>query len=169
MDSCPLLLNMSAGAAHSQSGPAELERMAKDAGLSLEIILSHKPEEMTEHLKRLIAAGAPKVAVAGGDGTVSLAVQQLAHTQTALGILSMGTFNNFASTLRLHHNLPAALRTLKDGVVQSVDLGRAGGQYFTESAGAGLFADALSLYGAGSNKNLLHGLYATLRLALAFR
>ena len=49
---------------------------------------------------------------------------------------------------------------LHDGVVRAVDLGKIGDRYFTESAGVGLFADALALYGQGTNKNFVRGLYA---------
>lgn len=153
---------------HAQSGQEQLQRMAREADLDTEIIHTKSPEDMTLALQKLVKEGAERVAVAGGDGTVRLAVQTLAQTDTALGILSQGTFNNFASALRVPHNLPAALRMLRDGVVQQVDLGKVGDRYFTESAGVGLFADALALYGQGSNKNFLRGMYATARLCLAF-
>ena len=142
--------------------------MAREADLDTEIIHTKSPEDMTLALQKLVKEGAERVAVAGGDGTVRLAVQILAQTDTALGILSQGTFNNFASALRVPHNLPAALQMLRDGVVQQVDLGKVGDRYFTESAGVGLFADVLALYGQGSNKNFLRGMYATARLCLAF-
>ena len=153
---------------HAQSGQEQLQRMAREADLDTEIIHTESPEDMTQALQKLVKEGAERVAVAGGDGTVRLAVQTLAQTDTALGILSQGTFNNFASALRVPHNLPAALRMLRDGVVQQVDLGKVGDHYFTESAGVGLFADALALYGQGSNKNFLRGVYAAARLGLAF-
>jgi len=165
---CPILLNTRAGAMHAQSGQEQLQRMAKEADLETEIIRTESPADMTQALQKLVHEGAERVAVAGGDGTVRLAVQTLAQTKTALGILSQGTFNNFASALRFPHNLPAALRLLRDGVAQDVDLGKIGEHYFTESAGVGLFADALAFYGQGSNKNFLRGLYAAARLGLAF-
>lgn len=162
-------MNTRAGAMHAQSGQEQLQRMAREADLEVEIIHTESPEAMTQALKKLVTEGAERVAIAGGDGTVRLAVQTLAHTGTALGILSQGTFNNFASALRVPHNLPAGLRMLRDGIVKEVDLGKVGDLYFTESAGVGLFADALALYGQGSNKNFLRGLYATARLGLAFQ
>lgn len=168
-DALPLLMNTKAGALHAESGQQQLERMAGDIGLEINVIRTQTPDDLRGQLKRLVAAHAPKVAVAGGDGTVELAIQELAHTQTALGVLSQGTFNNFASAVRLHHNLPAALRTLKDGQPHAVDLGKIGDRYFTESAGVGIFADSLALYGQGTNKNFLRGLYALARMSLAFR
>lgn len=166
---CPILMNTHAGAMHVPSGREQLQRMARDVDLEIEIIHTESPEAMTKALEKLVSEGAERVAIAGGDGTVQLAVQTLAHSNTALGILSQGTFNNFASALRVPHNLPAALKMLRDSMVQEVDLGKVGGRYFTESAGVGLFADALALYGQGTNKNFFRGLYATARLGLAFQ
>jgi diacylglycerol kinase family enzyme len=162
-------MNMRAGAVYAAPGQEQLRRMARDVGLEAEVIPTHSPAEMSRVLKRLIAEGAEKVGVAGGDGTVEGAAQELAHSKTALGILPQGTFNNFAAALHVPHNLPGALRMLHDGVVREVDLGKVGSRYFTESAGVGLFADGLALYGAGANKNPLRGLYALLRLLLGFR
>lgn len=73
-------------------------------------------------LKRLAVGNTKRVAVVGGDGTVSLAAQELVHTKTALGIIPQGTFNNFAIALHIPLDLPSALRVLRDGVVRDVDL-----------------------------------------------
>jgi diacylglycerol kinase (ATP) len=143
--------------------------MARDLGFDADILQTHSTDEMRQTIRRLVAEGASKVGVAGGDGTVEAAVQDLACTETALGILPQGTFNNFATALRLPHNLPAALRILYKGRRSRVDLGSVNGRFFTESAGVGLFADGLALYGQGTNKSLIRGLYTTLRLALAMR
>ena len=166
---CPLLVNVKAGGIFSESGPAQIQHMAARIGLELDIVPLHTPEDLRKELKRLVGDRAERVAVAGGDGTMAQAVQVLAGSKTALGILSLGTFNNFATALRLPHNLPAALEAIKDGAPRSIDLGCVNGRYFTESAGVGLFADGLALYGAGTNKNFLQGLYCILRLALSFR
>jgi diacylglycerol kinase (ATP) len=162
-------MNVHAGAVYAAPGQEQLRRMARDVGLDAEVIPTHTPAEMSQVLKQLVAARAEKVGVAGGDGTVERAAQELAYSKTALGILPQGTFNNFAAALHVPHNLPGALRMLHDGVVREVDLGRVGSRYFTESAGVGLFADGLALYGARTNKNPLRGTYALLRLLLGFR
>ena len=164
----PLLMNTHAGALHGAPGAEQVERMARDEGFSVRIIRTHSKADMERELRRLIDAQAPRVGIAGGDGTVEFAAQFLAHKPTALGILSQGTFNNFATALGIPHNLPAALRVLHRGDVRAVDLGCVGNRYFAESAGVGLFADGLSLYGA-SNKNFWRGIAAGFRLLLSFR
>ena len=168
-DLVPVLMNSKAGGMHDSSAEVQLKKIANDAGLPIRVIKTATPEAFKAELAKIIHAKEPKVAIAGGDGTVALAVQELACTNTALGILSQGTFNNFASTLRLPHNLPLAMKALKNGKATCVDLGKVGDRYFTESCGIGIFADALALYGKGTNKNFFRGLYALTRLALEFR
>src|SRR5690606_7897262 len=139
-----------------------------------EVIATHSRKQMRAKIRELVKAEAPTIAVAGGDGTVALAVQELARSESTLGIIPQGTFNNFATALRLPLDLPSALRVLQSGETREVDLGQVevashGKRYFTEAAGVGLFADALALYGKGSNKNFSKGVRALTRLLFSFR
>jgi diacylglycerol kinase (ATP) len=143
--------------------------MVEQLELDAEVVGTSSAEEMWNTIERLKDEGVRTIAVCGGDGTVSHAVQQLAHSDTVLGIIPQGTHNNFATALRLPQDLPSALRVLGDGEVQKVDLGKVGDRYFTESAGVGMFADSLALYGIGTNKNFALGLYSTMRVLLSFR
>jgi YegS/Rv2252/BmrU family lipid kinase len=162
-------MNQNAGIQHPRAGPEEMERAAREAGLHARVEVSPSPEALRARIRQLIDEGCERIGVAGGDGTVHHAVQELACTKTALGIIAQGTANNFATALRLPLDLPTALQVLKDGEPRSVDLGRARGEYFTEAAGVGLFADALAIYGAGTNKSFFKGLYAMLRVVLSLR
>jgi diacylglycerol kinase (ATP) len=170
-----ILMNGRAGALHATAGVDEVRELAAEIGLVAEVVGTTSAEHMRATIRRLVQGGEERIAVAGGDGTIALAVQELAHTGTALGIIPQGTANNFATALRLPSDLPSALRVLLDGVVREVDLGKVGptrtggDRYFTESAGIGLFADALSLYGAGTNKNIVRAFYAIARLFLSVR
>lgn len=166
---CTVLLNTHAGRIRAAPSMAQIQQMARDIGLDAEVRAVPSTEAMRPLVRELVRAGCEKVAVAGGDGTVALAVQELAQKDTILGILPLGTFNNFATALRLPQDLHSALRVLRDGVVQEVSLGKIGDYYFTEAAGVGLFADALAFYGAGTVKNFGRGLYALLRVAFSFR
>src|SRR6202795_2333246 len=55
------------------------------------------------------------IIVAGGDGTIGWVVRKLADTKHPIGILSMGTFNNFAKSLHLPLTVDAAIRGIKTG------------------------------------------------------
>lgn len=86
------------------------------------------------------------VIVAGGDGTIEDVAGQLIGTQTALGILPIGTMNNVARSLGIPLDLDDACALLGAGSTRQVDVGRViteekpSGEYFLETAGLGLSA-----------------------------
>ncbi len=78
------------------------------------------------------------VVVGGGDGTLSTAVDHLARKEVALGVLPLGTANDFARTLQIPADLAAACATIADGKIVDIDLGRIGDNYFVNVASVGL-------------------------------
>ncbi len=86
------------------------------------------------------------VIVAGGDGTIEDVASQLVGTQTALGILPIGTMNNLARSLGIPLDLDDACALLGAGSTRQIDVGRVvsdekpPGEYFLETAGLGLTA-----------------------------
>ncbi len=76
--------------------------------------------------------------VGGGDGTISEAARCLAYRDMALGLLPLGTTNNFARTLDIPLDLGAAVGVLTGGKVADVDLARAGDAVFANLVSAGL-------------------------------
>ena len=96
-----LLVNPAARAgAHTGAamGAAELLRAH---GIRTTIISGGSAAESTDLLRTAIGLGTDAVVVAGGDGTVHLAIQELAGTGIPLGIIPAGTGNDFAATLGL--------------------------------------------------------------------
>jgi diacylglycerol kinase (ATP) len=84
------------------------------------------------------------IIVAGGDGTIGWAVRRLADTKHPLGILSMGTFNNFAKSMHLPTTVDAAIRVIKSGKAHPITLGRLNGKIFLEAAAIGLFGETIA-------------------------
>ncbi len=168
-DCCPILMNQRAGALHASLTKEQIEEVAHEVGLNAEVVYTRSPSHMRTLLRRYVAESFKCVTVVGGDGTVALAVQDLAHSKTALGIIPQGTFNNFAMALHLPTDLPTILRVLRDGAVREVDLGKVRDRYFTEAAGVGMFADALALYGPDPGKSAVRGLITLGRLFFSYQ
>lgn len=74
----------------------------------------------------------------GGDGTMSGAVRHLAGRDVALGVLPLGTTNNFARSLGIPLRPQGAIEVLRDGKVADVDLGRVGDHTFANLASLGM-------------------------------
>lgn len=78
------------------------------------------------------------VIIGGGDGTLNAAAAALSEAGLPLGILPMGTANDFARTLEVPTALPEACKIITEGVLHAVDLGSVNGKYFLNVASMGL-------------------------------
>ena len=80
------------------------------------------------------------VAVAGGDGTVEQVASTLIGATVPLGIVPVGTFNNFARSLDLPMDWMEACQVILAGNASPIDVGFANGKPFFECLGSGLDA-----------------------------
>ena len=92
-------------------------------------------------------AGVSTIVAAGGDGTVNEVVhgidQAEAFADVTLGVLPLGTGNNFAEQIGIT-DLDGAFAVLEDGDRRRIDLGRADDRLFVNSCVAGLTANSSS-------------------------
>ncbi len=94
-------------------------------------------------IEKLVAPTAT-VIVAGGDGTIGWVVRKLAESKHPVGILSLGTFNNFAKSLHIPTTVDGAIRVVKTGKPYPITLGRLNGKLFLEAAAIGLFGETIA-------------------------
>jgi len=156
-----VILNPAAGRGRGARRRAELERLLARAAESLPepplwtIMETTAPGSGTAQAARAAAEGADVVAAAGGDGTYGEVVNGLVGTRARLGILPIGTGNDFARHLGLAGNLPLAVQTLFHGTPRPVDLGRTQGRWFLNVAGCGF--DAVVAERVNRGFRYLHG------------
>ncbi|WP_019182232.1 diacylglycerol kinase [Microbacterium yannicii] len=120
-----LVVNPAARAgAHAGAAARAAERL-RSHGVRTTIVSGGSAAESSALLRTAIEVGVDAVAVAGGDGTVALAIQQLAGTGIPLGIIPIGTGNDFAATLGLRErDVTAAADAIAGGRTRRVDLAR---------------------------------------------
>ncbi len=85
------------------------------------------------------------VVVAGGDGTVGFVLRSLAGTRARIGILSLGTYNNFARSLDLPEEVDDMIEVIRQGRLRPLTIGRVNGHPFLEAAAVGLFGEVIAL------------------------
>jgi diacylglycerol kinase (ATP) len=86
------------------------------------------------------------VIVGGGDGSLNDCAKALLDTGLPLGVLPLGTANDFARTIGIPLDIPAAVDSIVKGKTTRVDLGDANGFPFFNVASIGFSADlAMSL------------------------
>jgi len=80
------------------------------------------------------------VVAIGGDGTVNETASALVNSETALGIIPVGSGNGLARALRIPLVMRQAIRTITRGEVRSIDVGMVDKKYFFATAGMGFDA-----------------------------
>jgi diacylglycerol kinase family enzyme len=86
-----------------------------------------------------------RIVIAGGDGSVGFVVRKLADTEHPIGIISLGTFNNFALALGLHADIDEQIQIVRNGAPRRITVGRVNGTVFLEACAIGLFGEAIAL------------------------
>lgn len=84
-----------------------------------------------------VAQKADVVIAVGGDGTINEIIQELAGSETALGVLPNGTINIWAREMGIPFDTVGACEVLLYGQTRYVDLGCCNGRYFLLMAGIG--------------------------------
>jgi YegS/Rv2252/BmrU family lipid kinase len=130
---------------HSSGSRAAIDRLPgifEKHGVAYDdLVIANDHARLCRRAKRAVKSGAKRLIVGGGDGTMASAMQYLAHADTVLGMLPLGTGNSFAKTMKIPHDLDAAVRIIAEGRVARVDLGRVNDTYFANFATIGLAAE----------------------------
>ena len=96
------------------------------------------PVRLPETVHEALAEGHDLIILGGGDGSVSSVVDFMVDSDAALGLLPLGTANDFARTLGIPFELDRACETVARGRLMDVDLGLAGDNYYANVASVGL-------------------------------
>jgi diacylglycerol kinase (ATP) len=143
------------------------------AGGAIEWVHSDSAEHFVELVRAAQDAPLDAVAVAGGDGTVTLAAAALRDGQRLpLGVLPIGSGNDFARDCGVPSDLTAACETLIRGVPRRVDLGEAGAGGPRYGCVASVGPDELALrtiYASVWPRCKALNIYAALRGLVAYR
>ncbi|TFI26917.1 diacylglycerol kinase [Streptomyces sp. 4R-3d] len=130
-----LFVNPTAGRGRGARAAQPAARALRDAGYSVRTVLGSDADDALRRAREAVAAGTGALIAVGGDGLVSLALRAVAGTDTPLGVVAVGTGNDFGRALGLPVRDPAAAGriaadALKNHTIRKLDLGRVGGRWF---------------------------------------
>ena len=144
-ESGAVIYNPTAG--RGQGGTLFKEAQAMLGG-SFEWIPTRKAGH-AEELAREAAKSHPVVVAMGGDGTVGDVVRGLVGTDATLGVLPVGTGNDFARNLGLKLDLRESVSTILGGMVRKIDVGMINGTPFVNNCGTGFDAQVMKTMNTG--------------------
>lgn len=133
-----IIANPRAGHGRGNRNLERLRDVIRRRGLDCVPVATERPGHATEIARAAAEAGEPRIAVLGGDGTISEVVNGLVGSSTALGIVPMGTGNDVARSLGIPRgDLAAALELALEGEPRPIDVGRERDRHFVSVLGLG--------------------------------
>lgn len=115
------------------------------AGWSVEEVRSEGPGHAVHLAAQVERSGVQVVLAVGGDGTTHEVSNGLAKENAlqavSLGVVPLGTANDFATSLGIPRDVEGATQVLLRGRVRPVDLGRVNDRWFVNMAGVGFDAE----------------------------
>jgi YegS/Rv2252/BmrU family lipid kinase len=158
----------------ARNGSAPLDRAVgrfEAAGVRVRVETSASPGEVGADIMRL-APQADAVVVCGGDGSINAAAPGVMQSGLPMGVIPMGTANDFARTLNLPPDPADAAGVVIAGRTRPIDVGLVNGAPFFNVASVGLsvdLADELNASGLKKRWGRLSYAIAAIRVALRAR
>ncbi|MFU8821013.1 MAG: diacylglycerol/lipid kinase family protein [Gammaproteobacteria bacterium] len=143
-ESVVVLANLAAGNGRSRRFAKHAVALLERDGLAVETVISRGPGHLAETAAAEAARGRLRLVALGGDGTLSEVAHGLLSVPgaaTTLGIVPLGTGNDFVKSAGLPRDWQAACRGLAAGCTpRRIDAGRVNGRWFINGVGLGFDA-----------------------------
>lgn len=124
MDVLDIIVNPTSGGGRARRALPAFVGELINVGIQPRVHASTSGADLQALVRSVRDSGARAVVVAGGDGTLHLAIQELAGSPTALGVLPVGTGDDNARTLGIPLKDPVeAARVIAAGHTRTIDLG----------------------------------------------
>jgi diacylglycerol kinase (ATP) len=134
-----LVLNPVAGRGRAAARQAEISAYLEGRGVGVEWHATERPGHAGK-----IVSGLPDgtlVVAVGGDGTVHEVAAACVGTGRVMGVLPVGSGNDYVKALGVETSLERALETIVRGAVRTVDAGEVNGIRFNNGLGIGFDAE----------------------------
>jgi lipid kinase YegS len=119
----------------------EILELAAERGVSIELRVATKEDDGGKFAREGVAAGADAVIAAGGDGTVNAVMNGLMGSSIPLGIIPLGTANDFAQQAGIPGDPREALEIILGTEPVPIDTASLNGRHFLNVSSGGIGAE----------------------------
>ena len=149
-----LIVNPEAGSRSTMKALPDIERLLQARNTEFEFHFTKERGHATELVKQ-VGSGFDVIVSVGGDGTINEIINGMPDLNKPMGILPIGTGNDFARSCSIKiGDLEAAVETLMAHDVKKVDVGEVNGRRFINVMGLGFEGRANDI---GKMLPFLHG------------
>lgn len=152
MKNIAFIINPIAGTQKKQKLPKLITQTLDKSQWLPNIVFTEHAGHAEELAKQFAQMGFEAVVAVGGDGTVNEVARGLRDTQTAMGILPMGSGNGLARHLNIPMRLNRALEVFNRCEPIKIDYGLANGHVFVTTCGTGFDAMIAEQFAAAGKR-----------------
>ncbi len=134
------IINPIAGTRNNLNLSEIINSVYGDGKINYKICLTEARNHGRELAQKAVEQGIPYIIAAGGDGTINEVASELIYSNSALGVIALGSGNGFARHLRLPLDTEHALYQLKQRITRTIDTGLINDRPFLCTAGIGFEA-----------------------------
>ena len=134
-----VIVNAGSGSVLGRETAQSLRERFIAFGIKVEVHLAASGKEIVRLAREAAEGEADLIVAGGGDGTISTIALEASKAGKTLGILPLGTLNNFSKDLGIPQNVNAAVRLIAEGDVHHIDLAEVNGRIFINNSSIGLY------------------------------
>jgi YegS/Rv2252/BmrU family lipid kinase len=149
------IINPYSGTEQKEELPVLIRRELNADVFNPEVVYTQYRGHGTELAKSFVKKGFDWVVAVGGDGTVNEVAQALVHTNSALGIIPIGSGNGLARHLAIPMNVKKAIQQLNDSEPIFMDYGLVNKKPFFCTCGTGFDAYVSTEFAKGQKRGIM--------------
>jgi len=134
-----VIINAGSGSVEQEETKRRLAELFEENGVEANIHLAKNGVEIIELAEKAAKGEAHIIVAGGGDGTVSAVAAEVIKNKKTLGILPLGTLNNFSKDLRISQDLAESVRIIAENYTKQIDVGEVNGRIFVNNSSIGLY------------------------------
>jgi diacylglycerol kinase family enzyme len=134
-----VIINAGSGSVEAEETKRRLADLFGENGVAAKIHLAANGFEIIELAERIAKSDTGIIVAAGGDGTISAVAGEVIKAGKTLGVLPLGTLNNFSKDLQIPQEITEAVRVIAAGHVKIIDAGEVNGRIFINNSSIGLY------------------------------
>ncbi len=143
MSTAKIIVNPYAGRWKAKTAIPAIEAACRRIGLDYELVVTDGPGHGIELARGAAQAGFSPVIAAGGDGSINEVVNGLMQAAgdgetVPLGIIPLGSADDFAEMVALEKPIEAACRVIQAAYTRAIDVGCVNGRFFDNNSAVGL-------------------------------
>ena len=134
-----VIINAGSGSVEQEETKRRLLELFKDNGVEANVSMAGEGEDIIQLARKAANGNCSTIVAGGGDGTVSAGGQEVIKTGKTLGILPLGTLNNFSKDLGIPQDLAEAVHVITQAKTKEIDVGEVNGRLFVNNSSIGLY------------------------------